>query len=60
MLSICDAAGLHDSLLLLGAGAMISLLTLLLVNDAEGKYGAGYLLRGNYLKDSFCVPLWLL
>ena len=47
--------------LMLTAGAMILLLILLMVNfdplvlfaDAESKYGAGYLLPGNYLNNPF-------
>ena len=49
------------AVLMLSAGAMILLLILLMVNfdplvlfaDAESKYGAGYLLPGNYLKNPF-------
>jgi cation/acetate symporter len=49
------------AVLMLSAGAMILLLILLMVNfdplvlfaDAENKYGAGYLLPGNYLKNPF-------
>jgi cation/acetate symporter len=49
------------AVLMLSAGAMILLLILLMVNfdplvlfaNAENKYGAGYLLPGNYLKNPF-------